>query len=99
MGQIRFDFVDREASSAYCVKLASKMSIFAKDEIAHLLSFKYLLHEFDREKIAEIGRLVADPSNAIVFLSSKEISPSLFDSEEKWFRIKYNKHKIPSDHC
>lgn len=75
------------------------MWIFASDEFSHLLSYKYLLHKFDRDKIAEIGSLVADPSNAIVFLSSKEIKPSKFDCEEKWFRIKYSKEKITPDHC
>ena len=58
---------------AYCVKLASKMSVFDDYDIRHLISYKYLFEKFDRESISEMSKLIADPINTIVFLATKAV--------------------------
>lgn len=61
------------------------------------MRLKYVADEFSKEKVAELGRLIADPTNALVFFTSKKHVKSSLPLHYKWFNLDYSSERFTAD--
>jgi len=92
IGQINFDFMSKGSALSYCERQTKNMQEFKTDEeMAHLFRHTYGPLDFDKERVAELQELVANPANCCVFLASKEFEPKgvLENESERWYKFPY----------
>lgn len=69
----------------------------SSEELKHLISSSYLYHEFDTERISEIGGMIADPKNTFLSVLSKSFKDEDLPLLEPWYSIKHSAEKYPED--
>jgi len=91
IGKIRFDFSDRTAPMGYASSLAALMKNFSSPEdIPHLLRHRYIADDFDRERVQEMAKVIADPKNVLVFVTSKKFEDEQLPIHESWYNINHS---------
>ena len=89
MGELEFQFADKEDPIEYVVKLASKMQLFESDEKAKdLLKHMHVVEELDKELVSQISKQLADPANMVVVMRSKTFEAQC-TLEDPYFLTKY----------
>ena len=99
VGEIEFQFADKEEPLDYTVKLAGKMQLFETEEkLRDILKHEYVIEELDRERIQETSALLADPKNVVVFMRSKTFEEQgICTLEDPWYHTKYSKEPLKAE--
>lgn len=88
LGTIKFDFADKGSAINYCVTLSSKMQNFETEtDVPHLLRHRYIADHFDKERIQEMAKLLAQPELSQMYLTSQTLDDSTLPLKEKWYKI------------
>ena len=97
IGNLKFEFVDKGNCTSYCVGLARRMPNFPGEEIQHLIRSKYVFDSFDKKRIEEVGKLLADPKNTIICFASKTFTDESLPKKEHWYKIDYSAEKFTDE--
>jgi len=74
------------------------MKNFSKEsDIPHLLRHRYIADDFDKERVKEMTKLIADPKNSLIFLASKKFDDKDLPINEEWYNINYSSDKFDED--
>ena len=72
VGELEFQFQDKEEPLEYTINLASKMQLMTNaEELRGILKNEYVVEKLDAALIAELGALIADPMQSVTILRSK----------------------------
>lgn len=98
LGNMKFDFIDKGEAISYCIKLASTMQNFEKPEdIPHLIRQSYVADEFDKARVQEFAKLLAQPENTQIYLRSQSFDDKQLDKYQKWYKYNYSSEKYSED--
>lgn len=67
------------------------------EDLKHLMRHKYVADEFCKERVAELGHMIADPTNALVFFISKKHEKSLLPLHYKWYNMDYSSEPFTAE--
>lgn len=60
------------------------------EDLKHIIRHKYMPETFKPERIEELGHLIADPANMLVFYVSKKHDKSVLPLYYKWYKMNYS---------
>jgi len=94
IGNLSFEFAGAGNSANFCVDLARSMPNFENDaDMERLLKSFCVIESFDQERIKQVGAMLADPANTLIFLTSKSFKEEDLTQHEPWYNIKFKSEK------
>ena len=96
VGHMKFLYADKGDSVRTVEGMGRRMPHFTDSNIEDIIRFKYEYDKFDKEATIKYAKLLCEPENVNIFLSSKSFEGKT-DKEDQWFLTKYSKENISDD--
>lgn len=62
-----------------------------------MISSKYVYEKFDKERITEFSKIIADPANTIISINSKSFKDEELPKLEPWYNINFHDEKFSEE--